>query len=341
MKILVYLEKQSRSYLTVLGLILVVLVGIVDYVTGTELAVSIFYVIPVSLAARAIDRKMGILISIASAAAGLAADLLAGGFSAPAVSYWNAIMRLGLYLIVTYTLSALRSSEERREELSQFVVHDLRSPLSVVIMGLQSLQDSAAASMEATEADLIQMCQISCNRMLTLINSLLDLARLESGQMPLQLDVVSVKELVEGSLQQVSIWAKRNHITLKSELDANLEAVYADSAVTMRILVNLLSNAIKFSQPESAVTIRARPSDNGLGIFSVADQGRGIPQEWADKVFDKFAQVEAHRAGGVLGSGLGLTFCRQAIGVQGGRIWLESETGKGTTITFTLPTSAR
>jgi signal transduction histidine kinase len=174
--------------------------------------------------------------------------------------------------------------------------------------------------------------------MLTLINSLLDLAQLEGGRLPLQPGVVGMKELVEQSLQQVSVWARRNNVTLSFQPHAHVETVYADHAVTMRVLVNLLSNAIKFSPPGSIVTVRAAPSDTNMAVLSVTDQGRGIPQEWANKVFDKFVQVEAQRAGSTVGSGLGLNFCRLAVEAQGGHIWLQSETSKGTTITFTLPT---
>ena len=156
--------------------------------------------------------------------------------------------------------------------------------------------------------------------------------------MPLQPGMVSVKELVEQSLQQVLVWAGRNRVTLSFEPDANVETVYTDRAVTIRVLVNLLSNAIKFSSPGSVVTVRASPSDTNMAALSVTDQGRGIPKEWANKVFDKFVQVEAQRAGSTVGSGLGLNFCRLAVEAQGGHIWLQSETSKGTTITFTLPT---
>jgi signal transduction histidine kinase len=118
--------------------------------------------------------------------------------------------------------------------------------------------------------------------------------------------------------------------------------VCTDFELTMRVLVNLLSNAIKFSSPESVVTVRVTSSDTAMLTFSVIDQGRGIPKEWGDRVFDKFTQVEADRKRGpVVGSGLGLTFCRLAVESLGGHIWLESKVEKGTTIAFTLPTCAQ
>jgi signal transduction histidine kinase len=333
-----YLAQQSRLSLTLWGFVLAVLVGVVDYLTGPEISFSIFYLIPINMVAWQVSRRWGILLSVVSAALWLTADLLTGyTYSHPAVPYWNAVVRLGLFLIVTYALSALRTSQQRQEELGQFIVHDLRSPLANVMTGLQTMQEIASETMDAFQQDMVEMCLVSCNRMLTLINSLLDLAQLESGKMPLQPDDVGTEELAESSLGQVTVWAARNQVTLTSHLDPRVQTVYADSTAVVRVLVNLLSNAIKFSRPGSDVTVRVAPFDATMVAFSVTDEGPGIPKEWADKVFDKFAQIEARKAGGAVGSGLGLTFCRLAVEAQGGRIWLESETGKGTTVTFTLP----
>jgi two-component system sensor histidine kinase VicK len=105
----------------------------------------------------------------------------------------------------------------------------------------------------------------------------------------------------------------------------------------LRVLVNLLSNAIKFSLPGPTVALRVAPK-SGVLAFSVIDQGPGIPKEWAHKAFKKFVQVEALQTKAQVGSGLGLNFCQLAVKAQGGHIQLESERGKGTQVTFTLPT---
>ena len=341
LKLLEYLGKQSKLYLMILGFALVGLTGIVDYLTGPELASSIFYLIPIALVAWLVGRPAGIVLSIVSAISWLIADLLGGGtFSHPLIPFWNTLVRFGFFLIVTHVLSVLHAARERQEELRQFVVHDLRAPLSIVMTGLLTLQDLAGESLDATQKNLVEMCIVSSQRMATLINSLLDMARLESGQLLLQFSQINVKELIESSLKQVAVLAKRSHVTLTPQLDANLEMIHADAELTTRVLVNLLGNAIKFSRPESVITIRTAPYSTHMAALSVIDQGRGVPKEWVDKVFDKFAQVEAHRTGSAVGSGLGLTFCRLAVEAQGGRIWLESEVNKGTTFTFTLPIDA-
>jgi signal transduction histidine kinase len=284
-----------------------------------------------------IGRSPGIMISVMSAVSWLLADLLAGHtYSHPSFPFWNAGVRLAFFLIVTFALAALRASQKNQEELAAFVVHDLRSPLSNVVTGLEALRDLTESGEDPTQGRLVAICLGSSDRMLTLINSLLDLTQLENGKMPVQFASINVSDPVEVALKQVGLWAEQKRIALSS--DVGVETVYADSALTARVLVNLLTNAIKFSPENSAVTLSVRPARDGMVAFRIADQGKGIPKEWAKKVFDKFAQVESRKVG--VGSGLGLTFCRLAVEAQHGHIWLESEIGKGTTVIFTLPVSA-
>jgi signal transduction histidine kinase len=324
-----------------IGSILIVLLGGIDYLTGQELSFSIFYLIPVSLLAWHVGRWAGIVMSIASAASWLVADLLSGySYTHSTIPYWNTAVRLGFFLSMTYGLSAVRIARQRQEELAQFIVHDLRAPLANVMTGLQTLQDISDEGMDDVQRNLIQSGLVSCSRMLTLINSLLDLAKLERGQAIVHLEKVDVEELVGVSLEQVSVWAVRNRVLLASSLGPGVSTICADPEMTTRVLVNLLSNAIKFSPPESTVTVRASAYGDSIAIFSVADQGQGIAREWVGKAFDKFIQVEALHAGKTVGSGLGLSFCRMAVEAQGGRIWLESEVGKGTTVFFSLPQAA-
>jgi len=324
-----------------LDFLVIVVIMLFDYLTGSELSFSIFYLIPISLIAWLMGREIGVLMAIFGAVCWLVADLLATpAYAHPAIPYWNMLVRLGFFFIVTLALSALRTAQTRQEELGQFIVHDLRSPLSNVMIGLQALQELVDETGNTSQEKLVKMCLASCQRMLILINSLLDLARLESGQIPLQMEQTNVEELVETSLKQVSLWAAQNQVLLSSQLNTDTKTVYADPLVTGRVLVNLLSNAIKFSQSGSTVIVCVTLSDDNEVAVSVVDQGQGIPQEWTAKVFDKFAQVNDRKSGGGIGSGLGLAYCRQAVEAQGGHIWVKSAVNKGTTITFTLPRNA-
>ncbi len=342
MPILESLRKLSKRSLLMLGLVVILVIGVLDYLTGSELSFSIFYLLPIALVAWLVGRKSGLVLSFAGGVTWLIAEQLGGNiYSSPIVLYWNALVRLFFFLIVALALSALQESRTRQAELWQFMVHDLRSPLANVITGLQLLEEAPDEEVDAGAKHVVQICLISSNRMLTLISSLLDLSQLESRQMPLNLHTLNVQELVDQALLQVSMWAKTRSVKIAFTSENSAQTIYADDTLTVRVLVNLLSNAIKFSPTQAVVTVQTFPYSVNRLAFSVSDQGPGVPAEWASKVFRKYVQVEGHKTNGTAsGSGLGLTFCRQAIEAQGGRIWLENNVERGTKITFTIPTSA-
>ncbi len=333
-----FFEKKSLAVVTGASLALICVVSLLDYWTGYELSFSIFYLIPISLLAWYRGRKAGLAISVVAAAAWLVADALAGRvYSDPAIPYWNMLVRFGFFVVVTMMLSALRTAQARQEEWTQFIVHDLRNPLSNTMIGLETLEQLQQSSQRSAERTLVTTCLISCRRMVVLINALLDQSRLERARMPLALEAIDVRELLQASFEEVSIWAANEAVALQSEVENAALFVSADREMSKRVLVNLLSNAIKFSPVDSAVVVQVAAANDGDVLFRVIDQGRGIPAEWTSRIFDKFAQVNAGKSNSAHGSGLGLSFCRAAVLAQGGGIWIEETGEQGTTIAFTLP----
>lgn len=329
-----FLSRRSRHFWVAIGLLLVGLIATVDYFTQPD--ILILYLIPIILVDWFGGEKPGVALAIASAIAWFAADVLSTTLDTTAVvPYWNLAVRSAIFLTVTYMLSGLLASRKRHEELMHFIIHDLRSPLTNVLTGLQTLRQMLDRRMSESEQEMLDMALISSNRMLTLINSLLDLPRLEHRKMPVHTQEVCVDDLVNNSLAVVALWATQNQVRLVYEADPQVNTVIADPDIAMRVLVNLLSNALKYSPPDSTITVCTRTSAPGTVTFGVTDQGPGIPPEWVEKVFDKYAQVEARKEGA--STGLGLTFCQLAVEAQKGRIWIESELGKGTTVLFTLP----
>jgi len=233
----------------------------------------------------------------------------------------------------------LRDAHQMQEQMTHFIVHDLRSPLTSVLAGIDALCGAKDGALSATQRQLVEAAKASASWVLTLADSLLDSSRLESGKMPLQVRSLDAKELVVSSWMHVATWAELGDIRLEVDSDGDGLRVAADRDVTMRILVNLFSNAIKHNPPDSSITVRVATSQDGFVAFSVTDQGPGIAPEWADKVFEKFGHIEARQAGAP-GVGLGLHFCRLAVEAQGGRIDLNSGPGVGTTVTFTLPAAS-
>ena len=221
-----------------------------------------------------------------------------------------------------------------------FIVHDLRSPLSTMMMGLDILQFNDDGNLNETQQTVITDSLALGKRMLTLINSLLDLPRLENRQMPVQITNIYVIELGQSVIEEMTLFAQRRQVTLAFQLNSEKLMVRADAELTRRVLSNLLNNAVKFSPVDSTVILRVTPAEQDRLIFSIIDQGPGIPSQWREKVFNKFVQVEARQSGSSLtGSGLGLHFCQLAVQAQGGKIWVESnvESERGSTFSFTLP----
>ncbi len=339
MDILQFLQRLSRLTLWTASLLLILLIGTLDFATGSEISFSIFYLVPVALAAWVLGGRGGVIIAIFSTLVWLGAEMALGTtYSSPAIPYWNALVRLSFFLIVAFTLAALHDTKTRQEDLSHFVVHDLRSPISNIQTAMTLLLDTCSDIMPDEARNLVEISIASSNRMLTLINSLLDLAKLESGKMTIEQLVMPVRQFIDPAVQQVRAMARRGDVQISVAAADELVA-YADPDVTIRILVNLLSNAIKHSPMNTMVTVSAAVADPDRIAIRVMDQGGGIPAEWRDKVFERFSQVDAHRAGIATGSGLGLTFCRLAVESQGGRVWIEGEPSQGTTAVFTLPRS--
>jgi signal transduction histidine kinase len=331
-----WLDRKSKRFIIILGIIVFGLVVAADYSSGPHLDLVIFYLLPVALYSWYLGTRYGLVMSAACAASNYFCTTLNVKDTPFVIGLWNVGVELALLVSVSYALAALHHKEETQEELTEFIVHDLRSPMTNLLTGMQTLQMLAADKFDKTETELVDMAITSSNRLITLINSLLDVARLENRQMPLRLREVDLAALVQSSMNNVSLWADQNSVIMKPEIDPDAPKVHIDADLTERVLINLLSNALKFSPSGSTITVGAKLVGPHDLRFSVADQGPGIPKEWARKIFDKFAQIEARKAGAA-STGLGLSFCRSAVEVQGGHIWVESEIGKGSTFIFSLP----
>lgn len=239
------------------------------------------------------------------------------------------VVRTTAFLLIARVMARLHETRRQQEELTNFIVHDLRSPLASSIAGLLTLQQTSD-EMDPDEREMVDLALVNNNRVLSLVNSILDVSKLESGKMAVDYMDVEIAPFVEDCLEQVELWARGNNVQLES--DAIVDRARLDPILTGRVIINLLSNALKFSPEGGHVFLRAGMSHGSIR-FSVSDEGHGISAEDAEVIFEPFAQVQ----GTTGGTGLGLTFCRLAVLAQGGKIWVESQVGKGTTMHFTIP----
>ncbi len=221
--------------------------------------------------------------------------------------------------------------EKMRDSLTHMIVHDLRAPLSGVVGSLRLMQEDARTEGGLVDVEDLSRAELSCNRLVRLINDLLDIARMEAAELPLTLDDVDVRAIVSGAVRMLGPSAQP--LVVVHGPDAVM--VRADGAVLERVVVNLLDNAFKHSRSKSPVDVTVSVDDDSVTIL-VEDRGPGIPDDFKTKVFEKFGQVEVRRAK-VPSTGLGLAFCRLAVEAHGGSIRAKDREGGGTSIEIRFP----
>jgi PAS domain S-box-containing protein len=227
-----------------------------------------------------------------------------------------------------------------RDDMMHMLVHDLRSPLSV-LQGCLTFLESAFENQEAEDFDkLISMAENNTERMLGMVNQLLDIAKLESGHLPIDQQELDLQPLLEDVASRLEPLAREAHINVDVAIDQGLPQVFVDPLLITRVIHNLLDNAIKFTPDDGRIELwarRAHDLPDGYLMVGVTDTGPGIPPEQRSRLFRKFQQAVSTE-GRRLGTGLGLPFCKLVVEAHGGRIWVETEVGKGSTFAMLLPT---
>ncbi|MCW6035026.1 PAS domain S-box protein [Spirulina subsalsa FACHB-351] len=240
-----------------------------------------------------------------------------------------------LYLIAqVQDISEQRAIDQMKHEFISIVSHELRTPLTAIEGALGLLATGIYNNKPEKAQRMLEIARTDCDRLVRLVNDILSLERLDSGQFQLEMAPCSVTHLMEQSVEVMQAIANTVPITLTTR---PIEAqVWAAADSILQTLTNLLNNAIKFSPPHTTVTVSAQ--DYGASIcFCVQDQGRGIPPDKLHSIFRRFQQVDVSDARQKGGTGLGLAICQKIIEQHGGRIWAESQLGQGTCFYFTLP----
>lgn len=239
------------------------------------------------------------------------------------------------WLLILRDVTEERDLARLRDEMTHMLIHDLRAPLSVLISSLDTLDMALAEGHPEMSGELLKMARHGSSRLFLLINTLLDINKLEGGQMLLVRELGTAAALLHETAERLAPAAETAHIQLVVDVAPQLPVVSLDYELMGRVLTNLLDNALKFTPDHGQVRLWARTDTDGL-LIGVTDSGPGIPPEAQAKLFKKFqpvARVEGRRRG----TGLGLAFCKLVVEAHGGRIWVESEAGNGTTFALSLP----
>jgi signal transduction histidine kinase len=192
--------------------------------------------------------------------------------------------------------------------------------------------------MTPEQKNMVSMMERNTQNLIELVNDLLDASKLESGTMRLDLSTIELRGLVDELRQQMQPLAAEKEIALEERMPAGLPPLRADRAKLRRVLVNLISNALKFTPRGGRVSLSAAPEGGAVRV-SVSDTGVGIPEEDLRDIFDKYAQARSRATRSEKGTGLGLYITRQLVELHGGRIEVQSEVGRGSTFSFTIPTA--
>ena len=228
----------------------------------------------------------------------------------------------------------LQELEKMRDDLTNMIVHDLRTPLSSIMAGLQTIPMLGA--LDSSQQECCDIALRSSAALLDMINDLLDISKLEGGPPDLTTTELDMRALIESALEQVSSAAAQRNIVWQREFAPELTKFTGDEDKLRRTLVNLLGNAIKFSPAGGQIIVGTRAQASELNLW-VRDHGEGIPREAFERIFEKFGQVADRKAGRAMSTGLGLALCKMVADAHGGRIWVESELGQGSTFTLALP----
>ena len=351
-------SNRISGYLAVVAAaVLVVALTILDLHISKHPSLIVFYLAPIFLATWFSGPKAGYFIAFCS----VASWFLGYGphvvelYSNFEFFYVNMAARACFVFLMTYLLAKLKSTMTRERELlkqvsdqneelkkldarkSAFVAnvsHELKNPLSVIRESMALILDKLAGEVSERQKEILVLGKRSTDRLIRLVTDLLDLSHIEAGKMKLKEEKVDLSALVKDVLKTYEREISKKQLALQKEIGPNVGLLTGDRDKLTEVIINLLNNAIKYT-PKGSITIKLTGSEQEVR-FEIADTGPGIPPKYREKIFDKFERIMTEKQEG---TGLGLPIAKDIIELHQGKLWVESEPGKGSTFIFTLPRS--
>ncbi len=253
------------------------------------------------------------------------------------VQVYVRLVALGLDLQLQWIvrdISERKKFDRLQEDTFSMIYHDLRTPLANMVSAMDILHSMHLDTNHPEVTELVNILSRSTDRMQRLTSSLLDINYLEAGQSITRRKQESVLVIVKEAMQTVELNARSKSQTLAVDIGEDIPELFVDADMLKRVVINLLENSIKFTPKEGQITVRVHLTDGNV-MFSVQDNGRGIPPESLKNIFEKFVSMSTESKS--RGMGIGLAFCRLAVEAHGGKIWAESIVGEGSTFRFILP----
>lgn len=238
----------------------------------------------------------------------------------------------GIFVLVQ-DLSDVKRLEKIRKDFIINISHELRTPIASCRAIVETLQNGAITD-ESVAGSFLKKMSIEIDKMTQMVNELSELSRIESGELPIHLKPVNLASVIERAVERLRIQAERGHLVINVHVPHNTPMAMADEARIEQVLVNLIHNAIKFTPAGGRITVSSSATENYV-MVSVSDTGIGIPADDLPRIFERFYKVDRSRSSG--GTGLGLAISKHIVRAHGGTIQVESQEGKGSTFTFSLP----
>jgi len=230
----------------------------------------------------------------------------------------------------------LQQLEAMRENLTDMIVHDMRNPLSGISGFLELLQMTEESNLSDKGKEFVHKARNSSEFLIDMTSSLLDLSKLESGEMNLDKRECELQVLIREAYNHVESLTEEKRVEL--DLPDSPHLLSCDAELIKRVIQNLIGNALKFTSSDGSVSVSILNGDGETKV-AITDSGPGIPEDYREKIFEKFGQVEARQEGKKYSTGIGLSFCKLAVESHGGEIDVDSEVGRGSTFWFTIPSA--
>ena len=236
-------------------------------------------------------------------------------------------------VIVLKNITSFKELDVAKTNFIATISHELKTPLAASDFSLKLLEDEHTGILSKEQKELVENIKQDNQRMLKILSELLNMSQVESGRIQLNISKVSPKEIIKNAITSVSGSAKEKEVEIKNTTNNQLPLIDADADKTTWVLNNFLTNAIKYSFTNSSIEVKAIQQNDNI-IFSVKDNGPGIAQQHLPRLFERYFQVPGTTE---KGTGLGLAISKEFIEAQGGKIWVESEIGRGSTFSFSVP----